>query len=206
MVITWYGEGCFRLQNGDTSVLLDVYDSSTGLTPPRGKVDAHVRTLTSWPFPFGEQEETIIRGAGEYDIRGVHIKGFELPQESTSKFFKTVYIILWEDITIGVLGHLSEDLPPQVLENFEEIDILIGPGGGAPFIDQDRMARLLKQVTPKVFIPSFFKISGLKRSAGALTPLLERINGGAVEPQEKFVCKKKELDEIKKTTVVCLKI
>jgi L-ascorbate metabolism protein UlaG (beta-lactamase superfamily) len=206
MVITWYGEGCFRIQNGDRSILLDPIDSSSGLSAPRGKTDAIIKTLTPWPFAFGQNEEgAIIHGAGEYDVQGIGVKGFELLSESTEKFFKTAYVITWEDITTGVLGHMSEDLPPAILENFEEVDVLIGPGGGTPFIDQDRMTRLLKQITPKVFIPSFFKIPGLKRSAGSVTPLLEKVNGGSAETQEKFVFKKKDLDEIKKMQVVCLK-
>lgn len=206
MVITWYGEGCFRIQSGERTVLLDVPEKSSGLTIPRGKYDACIKTLTPWPFDFGQTEDSgaVIHGAGEYDVSGIGIKGFGLPQESSAHFFKTIYVLTWEDISIGILGHISGDVPPQILESLEEVDVLIGPGGGAPFIDHDRMTRLIKQVTPKIFIPSFYKIPGLKRDAGSVKPLLEHVNGGETEPQEKFVFKKKDLIDIKKTQVVCL--
>ncbi len=206
MVISWYGEGCFRIQSGERSILLDVPDKSSGLTAPRGKYDALIKTLTPWPFDFAQTEEggASIHGAGEYDVSGIGIKGFELSQESSSHFFKTVYVITWEDISIGILGHLSGDIPPQILESLEEVDVLIGPGGGAPFISSEGMARLIKQITPKIFIPSFYKIPGLKREAGPVKPLLEQVNGGEIEPQEKFVFKKKDVVEIKKTQVICL--
>lgn len=206
MVISWYGEGCFRIQSGERSVLLDLPDKSTGLTAPRGKYDALIKTLTAWPFDFTQTEEggTVVHGAGEYDVSGIGIKGFELSQESSAHFFKTVYVLTWEDISIGILGHLSGDLPPHVLESFEEVDVLIGPGGDAPFITHDAMTRLIKQITPKIFIPSFYKIPGLKREAGLVKPLLERVNGGEIESQEKFVFKKKDLIDIKKTQIICL--
>ena len=207
MVISWYGEGCFRIQSGEKSVLLDLPDKSSGLTAPRGKYDALVKTLTPWPFDFENTEEgagTVIHGAGEYDINGIGIRGFELPQESSTHFFKTIYVLSWEDISIGILGHLSGEIPPQTLENFEEVDVLIGPGGGAPFVDHEHMSRIIKQITPKIFIPSFYKIPGLKRDAGLVKPLLEKINGGEAESQEKFVFKKKDLTDIKKTHVICL--
>jgi len=35
MVITFYGEGCFKIQSGEFSVLIDPFDAQTGLMPPR---------------------------------------------------------------------------------------------------------------------------------------------------------------------------
>ncbi len=210
MIITWYGEGCFRIQNGETSVLIDIPDSSSGLSAPRGKYNVFLKTLTPYPFEFGqedkEKEGAIVWGAGEYDIAGVTIRGFSLLSESSQKFFKTAYLLSWDDITIGLLGHISEELPPTAFENFEEADILIGPGGGAPFLDQEKMVRVIKQITPKIFIPSFYKIPGLKRKSEDAQGLLERMQAGDAKPQEKFVFKKKDLEEIKKTQVICLQV
>lgn len=209
MIISWYGEGCFRIQNGETSILIDPVDSSSGFSAPRGKYTVLLKTLTPWPLPFGQgdsKEGAIIWGPGEYDIAGIGVRGFALLHESSENFFKTVYFITWEQVTIGVLGHLSEELLPTVLENFEEVDVLIGPGGGAPFLSQEKMARTIKQITPKIFIPSFYKIPGLKRKAEEIQGLVERVQSEMVASQEKFVFKKKDLDEIKKTRIVCLQV
>ncbi len=136
----------------------------------------------------------------------MRIQGHELQEESGSNFFKTIYTVLWDDISIGLLGHATGPIPPAMLEKFEELDVLVGPAGGAPFMEQKDMVRLVKQLNPKIFIPSFFKIPGLKRKAGEVADIAEALNGGKTETLEKFVFKKKDLAEIKKTNLVCLKV
>ena len=80
MIINWYGEGCFKVQTGGLVLLTDPFLSQTGLTPPRGKFDIVLKTLI--PLPLSQQEnkeEKVILGAGEYEIKGIEIKGFSLP-------------------------------------------------------------------------------------------------------------------------------
>jgi hypothetical protein len=206
MIITWHGEGCFKFQNGDVSILTDLPDPSLGIPVPRFKTDILIKTLTPWPSDLKEvNDQKVILGAGEYDIKGIRIKGHELVLESSSKFFKTVYFINWDEITIGLLGHLSsEELPSQAMDDLEEVDVLIGPAGGEPFISQEKMVKLIKQLNPKIFIPSFYKVSGLKRKAKSIQEFSDEFDGGEVKSDEKFVFKKKDLAEIKKTKLVCL--
>jgi L-ascorbate metabolism protein UlaG (beta-lactamase superfamily) len=208
MIITWYGEGCFRLQSGDRVVLIDPPDASSGLTAPRGKYDVLLKTLTPWPAPFVQEggEGVLIRGSGEYDVGDITVRGYALSHESSPHFFKTAYIVTMEDISVGVLGHISSDLLPATVENFEEVDIVLGPAGGSPFLEQDRMVRLLKQITPKIFIPSFYKIPGLKRKSESADEVIYALQDNGIEAQEKYVCKKKDLAEIKKTVAIRLKI
>ncbi|MFA6136195.1 MAG: MBL fold metallo-hydrolase [Candidatus Paceibacterota bacterium] len=206
MVITWHGEGCFKIQNGETSVLLDPPEASSGITPPRFKTDILIKSISPWPQSTdNNQADFSVIGAGEYDFKGVSIKGFSLPKESSEKFFKSVFVIKWDDITLGVLGHLSEELPTQALENMEEVDVVIGPVGGTPFVSQDAMLKLVRQINPKVFIPSFYKIDGLKRKTLDIKSFISNFNGDVLKSEEKFVFKKKDLEEIKKTKIVQLK-
>jgi L-ascorbate metabolism protein UlaG (beta-lactamase superfamily) len=207
MVITWYGEGCFKFQNGETALLTDLPDASSGLTPARGKVSAYIKTLTPWPDPKEyENADTTVFGAGEYDVQGIRIRGYELAGESAKSFFKTIYSIVWDDITIGLLGHVSSPVPPALLENFEEIDVLVAPAGGTPFIDQKELAKLVKLLNPKIYIPSFYKIAGLKRKSEDAKGVLEALGAEAGKPEEKFVFKKKDIADIKKTQVITLKV
>jgi L-ascorbate metabolism protein UlaG (beta-lactamase superfamily) len=208
MVITWHGEGCFRFQNGETTLLVDPFDSSLGLSVPRFRPDILIKTLTAWPSDQKElNADYAIIGAGEYDIEGIKIKGFELINESSSKFFKTVYSLNWDQIAIGLLGHLSlEQLPQNAKDEFEELDILIGPAGGEPFIEQEKMIKLVKELNPKIFIPSFYKVPNLKRKAKSIDDFVDEFNGDVKRNEQKLVFKKKDLSEIKKTNVVCLTI
>ena len=57
MVINWYGEGCFKVQIGDFTLVIDPFDSKLGLNSARGKFDVLLKTLSSWPAPSIEKEE-----------------------------------------------------------------------------------------------------------------------------------------------------
>ena len=87
------------------------------------------------------------------------------------------------------------------MEHLEEIDILFIPAGGEPFINQKSAAKTVKQTEPKIVIPSFYKIPGLKRTAGDISAFLEEFNGEKTkqkETQEKLVVKKKIWPALKK--------
>lgn len=222
MVITFYGEGCFKLQSGDFVILTDPFDSSTGLTAPRFKSDIILKTLTSLPltnsFSLREisRRETIpqlinqlVAGPGEYQFKDAVVNGFLVANESSEKFFKTIYVVKIEDISLGFLGHLSEIPEPAILEYLEEIDILFTPAGGAPFLGQQSVIKIIKQLEPKIVIPTFFKLPGLKRNATKPNFLLEELNGRKehkTENGEKLTIKKKDLNEIKKTEIVLLNL
>ena len=206
MVINWYGEGCFKIQTGGLSLLTDPFESGTGLTPPRGKVEVTVKTLTPWPIKNdAEPESRVISGAGEYEAQGVIIEGFGLPKESSEKFLKTVYKAIAEEITIGLLGHISEELTPEALDALRDSHIIVLPAGGRPFINQEAAAKLIKQLNPKIILASFFKVPGLKRGGSDWKLLAEEL-GQKAEVLEKLTIRRKEITEQKGVRFVTLSI
>ncbi len=210
MVISFYGEGCFKIQSGETVILTDSPSGQSGLTPPRFKFNALLKTLASMEeidagFSSGAGEEFKIVGPGEYDINGIAISGYGLTSESTDKFIKTIYLVEIEGIKLCFLGHISEAPAADIVERLEEIDILFIPAGGKPFIEQKAAIKLIKQIEPKIVIPSFYKIAGLKRPSADLKVFLEEGGYKNIETQEKLTVKKKDLGEIKKTKIIVLK-
>ena len=211
MVITFYGEGCFKIQSGEFSVLIDPFDAQTGLTPPRFKADLILKTIT--PISSFEKKDSSLAleiiGPGEYNINGTDVSGFQLIKESPKSFFKTAYSLKLENINLCFLGHISEIPEPTVLEHLGEPDIIFIPAGGAPFVDLKSAVKIIKQFQPKIVIPSFFKVPSLKRKAGDIKDFLEEFNGAKEktgEAVEKLTIKRKNLAEIKKTQIAVLKI
>ena len=207
MTISYYGEGCFKIQSGETTILTDPANSQSGLTTPRFKADIILKTLT--PFPIDSQltadDQRLIYGPGEYNIKEIDILGLANKKESAENFLKTIYLIKTESLKLCLLGHLAEAPEPDIAKHLEEIDILFIPAGGNPFIGQEEAMKLIKNIEPKIVIPSFYKIPGLKRKSDDLKIFLKEINHGKYEPQEKLIVKKKDLTEIKKTEVIVLK-
>lgn len=209
MVISWYGEGCFKIQTGGLTIVTDPFDSSTGLTPPRGKTDITIKTLMpainpeeSKPAPHAEADEHVISGPGEYEVKGIVINGWRLAKDSSEAYLKSVFTIEAEEMRLGFLGHISEFNDPEILEELENLDILFIPAGGKPFLEQEAAGKLIRQINPKAVVCSFFKTPGLKRKADDVAVFLKD-NGYKAEEQERFTVKKKDLTD--KLQVVVLK-
>ncbi len=191
MVINWYGEGCFKIQTGGLTLLVDPFLPSSGLTPPRFKADITLHTTTA--LPLGEDDtarEGVIAGPGEYEIKGVSIHGWQI--ESTGAEIRSAYLVKTEDLSLAFLGSMSRTPSPELLEGAGGAEVLILPVGGDPFLDGAAAAKIVKQLSPKIVIPSFFKIPHLARKADGVSSFLKELGQNA-EPQEKIVIKKKEL-------------
>lgn len=201
MIITWYGENCFKIQSGETSIITDPFPSSVGLTPPRGEVTATLKTSVS-PDAV-EFSNRAVSGPGEYEFNGASVIGF--PIENTDAL-QTVYRIEMEGITVGILGALTQSIPPKALEELEEVDIVIVPGGGAPFLSIADAAHLTKQIEPKIIIPALYKVPGLKEKRGDVAPFLKEMGAKSATPEEKLVMKKKDFETMTGTAVHVLKL
>lgn len=198
MIITYHGEGCFKIQSGNQSVVID---------PLNDRMKPDVVLKTAVPFPNEIPDGKTITGPGEYEIDGIEIKGTQLVKESTSKLIKTAYLVTLEDIKLGFLGEAfsaksasasgGETLDAEVLSFLGETEILFLPTGGKPYLEPEEAAKIVKQIEPNIVIPSFYK---------SPKDFLEEM-GQKAEPQEKFVVKKKDLIELGESTkVICLKV
>lgn len=177
MVITRLGDGCFRFQSGETSILLNPDNN-------RFKGDIILRTIVAAGEPLAEgSEATIISFPGEYEIKEIEIVGFQIPGESTEKFVKSAFVVKWEDMKFVFLGHLSGPVDASLMEEFSEPDVLVVPSGGGHFLEPEVAAKIAKQLEATIIIPSF-----TKDADGLLKAL-----GKKGEATDKFVFKKKDL-------------
>jgi len=175
MILSYFGEGGFRLQSGDVSLLVD---------PPNNRLKADVVLRTLVPVGIASEQASEIVFPGEYEVEGIQISGWQLKDESTEKFIKTVYLVRWEEMRFAFLGQ-AKDLPPtEILDNLDgELDFLFLPIGGGETLSSKDAAGLVKQLEPLVAVPGFYK------KADDFLKLL----GQSRETQEKFVFKKKDL-------------
>jgi L-ascorbate metabolism protein UlaG (beta-lactamase superfamily) len=178
MVINYLGGGSFKLQSGETSMLINPENN-------RYKADVVLKTLAPAEFSLhgvdapGQKE---IFFPGEYEVKEIEIKGIPVPDESNEKFSKTVYAVTWEDITFALLGHLSKFPSLDIIERLGEPDVLILPVGGGHFLEAKLAAKLTRQLEPAFVIPTFYK-----------TPAeFAKEMGQKADSQEKLVFKKKD--------------
>lgn len=193
MVIQYFGEGCFRLQSGELSLLLNPSNN-------RLKADVVLRTLVSTDTDVSSgtnvpPSPAEISFPGEYEVKGIEVRGSQVNGESTGKFIKTVYAVDWEEMRFVFLGHISGPLPADVLEELGGADIVFVPAGDPHFISAADAAKLVKQIEPKAVIPASYK-----KNSDELIKALDL----KPENMEKFVFRKKDLAD-EKMRLICLK-
>jgi len=215
MKITWHGRSCFKLlvksNTGDKiTILIDPFDKEIGLTPPRGNADIilithdhkdhnNIKAASGTPF--------IINGPGEYDVRGVPIKGvysYHDNSKGSERGINTIYIIEAEDIKICHLGDLGQkELADTQLDKIGEIDILMVPVGGTYTINGEEAVKIINQIEPNVAIPMHYRISGTDTKFDKVDDFLKEV-GVEPETMEEYNVKKLDLSENMKVVIMKL--
>ncbi len=212
MVITWYGQACFKIQSGDLVIAIDPFDKEIGFTPPRFRADVVMVTHTHHDHSNAESiagEPFAIAGPGEYEVKGVNIMGIETYHDTSrgrERGLNTIYMIEVEGIRILHMGDFGEEkMREETLEAVGDVDILMIPVGGVYTIEGDTAARISRQVESALVIPMHYKIPGLKVPLQGPEQFLKEMGVKDAESQEKLTIKKKDIPEDGKTAVVVLK-
>lgn len=198
MIITYYGAGFVKLQFGDTILGIDPISKDSTFKSGRFSADVALVSLKHKDFSgvdnlaFGEKTPFVVDGPGEYEIRGVTIKGFNSKSIYEGKEHNnTLYFISLEDMKICHLGALSEtNLGTEAKENLEDIDILFVPIGGEGLLSPDKAYKLCVELGPKIIIPLFAEAGDGKN----LKAFLKESGAEAVKPVDKLTLKKKDLE------------
>lgn len=186
MVVHYFGGACFRLQSGDTSLLIDAESG-------RLKADIYLRTLTPTETLISSRTGDVeISFPGEYEVKGIEIKGILVSEETTATQVKTAYCVNWEDIRIAFLGHISKNPSAAFVEALNEPDILFLPAGGGSYLAPEAAARIAKLLEPSLIFPSLYK-----SPADFLKAM-----GQKAAPEEKFTFKKKDLASEKNRVII----
>jgi L-ascorbate metabolism protein UlaG (beta-lactamase superfamily) len=198
MIITYLGAEFVKVQFGETILAFNPISKDSSLKTSKFGADI---VLSSINHPdmngvdlvtFGDKKPFAISGPGEFEVRGVFIKG--LPSESEydgEKRINTIYTVSLEGMNICFLGAVSTpELPKDTDESIEEVDILFVPIGGEGVLDPAKAYKLAVSISPKIIIPIHYGDVGTK---DALKVFLKEA-GENPKPETKLTLKKKDLD------------
>jgi L-ascorbate metabolism protein UlaG (beta-lactamase superfamily) len=198
MVITYLGADFFKVQFGDITIAVNPISKESKQKQARFGADI---ALVSANHPdlngvdmvsHGDKKPFIISGPGEYEIKGVFIKG--LPSTTTygkTQLINSIYTVSLENMNMCFLGVLdSHELPPATIEELDEIDVLFVPIGGDGVLDPARAYKLAVSLEPKIIIPTHYGDVGAK---DALKVFLKEA-GESPKAEEKLTLKKKDLE------------
>ena len=187
MILTFLGEGSFRLQSGNISLLID---------PASNKLKADTVLRTSSSSAISQGENLIWEGEfsfpGEYETKGIEIIGFPVEaKEGTAQ--KTSFLVKWEDVSFGILTQLTKLPDAATIEKINEPDVLLLRADKG-FLSEELAEKTIRQIEPKIAV-----------LACESPKEMSKILGEKNEPQEKLVFRKKDLDAVAEGSIVILK-
>jgi len=201
MEISWYGSRCVRVQAKDGSLLIDPFDpKEVDLRAPSTSDDIVLvsSAVVSSDVIDRAGDAFIIKGPGEYERKGIAIRGigaFQDSQNGSELGRCTIYKIIADEISLCHLGALGQEkLTPEQLETIGDPDILFIPASGQGALDAKVAAEIANQIEPKIIIPIGFESSPDK--------FLKEI-GLPAEKMESFKISPKQLP-VDRTMVVVL--
>lgn len=199
MIITYLGGEFIKVQFGDTVLAFNPPSKESKLKASRFGADIALVSISHPDFngvdtvTHGERQPFVVSGPGEYEIKDVAVRGF--PTETTiegEKKVNTVYTVDLEGMKLCFLGALaSPELPPDLKEELDSVDILFVPIGGEGVLGASAANKLAVTVEPHLVIPIHFEGLGDK---GALKQFLKEAGEENITPQDKLTLKKKDLE------------
>lgn len=203
MIITYLGLEQFKIQFGDTTIALNPVSKESKYKAGRFGADIALVSLNDKDFngvenvTHGDRKPFSVTGPGEYEIKGIFIKGFKseshygLPAGSKETRINTIYSISLEGMNLCFLGALdSKDLSVETKEALDDIDVLFVPIGGEGTLAPAVAYELAVKLEPKLIIPMHYNDAGDKN----LKTFLKEAGEEKIKPEDKLTLKKKDLE------------
>ena len=194
MVISYFGGECFKITQGDLTIAFNPPSKDSKLKSVKFGSDIVLISQNHPDFngventAYGEREPFVIMGPGEYEVRGVAVRGFGGESSFGGEHLNTIYSVQLEGVNLCFLGAQgSATLPQAAKQELDDIDILFVPVGGSGVLDKAEAYKLAVSLEPKAIIPMHYSPESLKA-------FLKEAGAEGVAPAEKLTVKKKDLD------------
>lgn len=203
MIATYHGGVFLKLQTGDTTIAINPISKESGKKVTRFGSDICL-VSTNLPLTNGiDQVENagkvpfVISGPGEYEVKGINIKGVESKfkwhegKEEKEKI-NTTYLFTFDNIKICVLGILTDKLSAEVRDAISSCDLLVlpvleGRDGENKMLSARDAVVTANNLEPNMIIPVGFDDK-------TLPVFLKEAGAVGLQAVDKLTIKRKDLD------------
>jgi L-ascorbate metabolism protein UlaG (beta-lactamase superfamily) len=205
MEITYLGHSSFKLRGKQVTVVTDPFGdigikfpkhTSSDVVTISHDHDDHNQVSAIEGNPF------IIKGPGEYEVKGVGIVGvsvFHDDEKGAKRGKNTIYRIELDGLSIVHLGDLGHALASQQVDELDGVNILLVPVGGVYTIDASQAAEVVAAVEPSIVIPMHYHTTSIDQKIfGSLAPVsafLKEMGKVGTTPVPKLSITKDKLPE-----------
>ncbi len=161
--LRWFGHACFMIRGSKTVVTDPFHQRDVGYPTP--DVEADIVTVSHDHFDHNKVEvlkgnPKVVRGAGEFEVEGVKIKGVKTFHDSSGgrqRGENVVFKIELDGIKFCHLGDLGHVLGDEEVKEIGDVDVLLVPVGGFFTIGPEEASKVVEQLSPKVVVPMHYK-------------------------------------------------
>ena len=194
MEIRWLGNSTFEVKSSVGVVIVD----HQGDIPPASKLEDE---NTVFVYSKGERrshpesDSQVLSGPGEYEIGGLAIRGVATPADdpAISHDINTVYVVDADGLQVATLGNPGYQPSAQSVQQISKVDILI-INTESQGLESDEMSSVIRNLEPKMIVPSGYDAATGKPSA-AMQRLLTELGVKEFEATSKLTVNKTGLPD-----------
>lgn len=161
MDVQFYGANCLAVSYKNTRIVIDDNLSELGKKSITKSEDVAIWTSNQ----LATDAKLKFSGPGEYEVGDISIVGISAKPFMNDDSGKTVtmYKLMTTDVNVLICGHILGDLNTSQLEQIGTIDVLCVPVGNNGYtLDPVGVLKLIKDIEPKIVIPTHYKQNGVK--------------------------------------------
>jgi len=203
--LTYYGANCVRLAAKKAQIVVDDNLAKLGLKTVTKPADISLRTNKMFP----EHPDAAFRAEmpGEYEIAGVVIHGIaaRAHMDEEDKNSAVIYTIQADDTKVAIIGHIYPELTESQLEAIGMVDVAVVPVGGNGYtLDGVGALKVIKQIEPKVVIPTHFSDKAIRYEVpqAELADAVKNLGMETGETAAKYKIKPSELSDTTRLIVL----
>ena len=200
MIITYLGNQFFKVQLGDLTIAFDPPAKDSKFKSSKFGANIVLESLVHEDMSggselvYGDKSPFIVSGPGEYETNGIFIKGvagssrYDLDAKDEN-LINTIYSLTVDNISMLFLGAQSQELPAQLSDVVDEVDILFVPIGDDGVFSPKEAYKIAMNLDSKIIIPMNFSSTKDEK-----LKMFTKEAGGESETVDKLTIKKKDLD------------
>ncbi|HSW85446.1 MAG TPA: MBL fold metallo-hydrolase [Candidatus Saccharimonadales bacterium] len=184
MELQFYGANCLSVVHKGTRIIIDDNLAELGGKSITRESDV---ALFSGPNSANSKAKRVFDGPGEYEVGDISIIGINtrLHVDENGKHGATMFKLVAGEMSVLITGHIYPSLNDDQLETISVVDLLIVPVGGNGFtVDPVGALKLIKDIDPKLVVPTHFADKSLKFPVPQ-QELAHALKEMSMEPKEK---------------------
>lgn len=200
MIITYLGHEFVKVQYGDLTLAFNPPSKESAYKSSKFGAGIVLESLShedmsgGEELSYGDKKPFVISGPGEYETGGIFIKGvagasrYDLDAKDEN-LINTIYSLTVDNINMLFLGAQSTELPADLSDAIDEVDVLFVPIGDTGVYSPKEAYKVAMNLSPKVIIPIHF--SSLKDEN--LKQFIKEA-GGESTTVDKLTIKRKDIE------------